>query len=189
VQVSFRSIFLSSVAAALFAVPAFAEIKIGVIDYVRLRQESPQAKAVEETLRAEFGPRYTQLVNADKALKDRNEKLQKEVATMSADQRSKAEKELRDGVRELERKKSELQDDSNAKSNEEFKKLDRTLINEVREYAKAQNFDLVIAEGVIYNTPTVDITAAVLQSLLARAPKPAAAPAGAPAPAKPPAKP
>ena len=32
----------------------------------------------------------------------------------------------------------------------------------MREYAKAQNFDIVIAEGVIYATPTVDITAAVL---------------------------
>ena len=68
-------------------------------------------------------------------------------------------------------------------------KLQRSLIGEVREYAKAQNFDIVIAEGVIYATPTVDITPQVLQALQARAPKPAAAPAAAPAPAKPPAKP
>ena len=108
---------------------------------------------------------------------------------MSPDQRTKAEKELRDGARDLERKKQELQDDSNAKRNEEMNKLQRSLIGEVREYAKAQNFDIVIAEGVIYATPAVDITPAVLQALLARAPKPAAAPAGAPAPAKPAAKP
>ena len=66
-------------------------------------------------------------------------------------------------------------------------KLQRSLVAEVREYAKAQNFDIVIAEGVIYATPTVDITGAVLAALNARAPKPAAAPAAAPA--KPPAKP
>ena len=65
-------------------------------------------------------------------------------------------------------------------------KLQRLLFGEVREYAKAQNFDIVIAEGVLYATPTVDITAAVLALLQSRAPKPAA---GAPAPAKPPAKP
>jgi hypothetical protein len=60
----------------------------------------------------------------------------------------------------------------------------------VREYAKAQNFDLVIADGVIYHTATVDITPQILQSLVSRAPKPAgAAPASAPAPTKPPAKP
>ena len=71
-----------------------------------------------------------------------------------------------------------MQDDSNVKRQEEMNKLQRSLISEVREYAKAQNFDIVIAEGVIYATPTVDITAAVLQALNARAPKPAA-PAGA----------
>jgi outer membrane protein len=181
VQVSFRKVILGSLLAATFAMPAMAEIKIGFVDYPRLFEESPQAKTVQEALRAEFGPRLQQLVTQEQGLKVRGDKLQKDVATMTPDQRSKAEKDLRDAARELERKKGELQDDSNAKRQEEMNKLQRTLIGEVREYAKAQNFDLVIAEGVIYSTPSIDITTAVLQALNARAPKPAAAPA-APAP-------
>ena len=174
----------------MLAAPAMAEIKVGVIDYARLLDESPQAKVVTEALRAEFGPRLQQLQTQEAALKAKGEKLQKDVATMTPDQRTKAEKDLRDGARELDRKKQEWQDDSNAKRNEEMNKLQRSLIGEVRDYAKAQNFDIVIAEGVIYATPTVDITAAVLTALQARAPRPAAAPAGAaPAPAKPAAKP
>lgn len=187
--VSFRKILMGSIAATLLAVPAMAEVKIGVIDYAKLLEDSPQAKQVQDTLRAEFGPRYQQLVASENALKAKSEKLQKDAATMSPDQRTKAEKELRDGARELERKKQEWQDDSNAKRNDEMNKLQRSLIGEVRDYAKAQNFDIVIAEGVIYATPAVDITPAVLQALLSRGPKPAAAPAGAPAPAKPAAKP
>ena len=186
-QFSLRKILLGSLAAAVFAVPAMAEIKIGVVDYARLFEDSPQAKVVRDSLQAEFGPRLQQLVTQDNALKARSEKLQKDVATMTPEQRSKAEKELRDAARELERKKGELQDDSNVKRQEEMTKLQRSLVAEVREYAKAQNFDIVIAEGVIYATPTVDITGAVLAALNARAPKPAAAPAAAPA--KPPAKP
>ena len=54
-------------------------------------------------------------------------------------------------------------------------RLQRTLIEEVRAYAKAQNFDLVIADGVIYSTPALDITPAILSALQAEAPKPAAA--------------
>ena len=38
--------------------------------------------------------------------------MQKDLATMAADQRTKAEKDLRDSAREIERKKAELQDDS-----------------------------------------------------------------------------
>jgi outer membrane protein len=189
VQVSIRKILVSAVIAASFAVPAMAEVKIGVVDYGRLFEDSPQAKALKEALNAEFGPRVQQLVSAEQALKARSEKFQKDSATMTADQKSKAEKDIRDGLRDLERRKGELQDDSNAKRQEEMNKLQRTLIGEVREYAKAQNFDIVIADGVIYHTATVDITPAVLSSLNSRAPKPAGAPAAAPAPAKPPAKP
>jgi outer membrane protein len=197
VQGSLRKIILGSLGAMALAVPAMAaDLKIGVVDYARLFAESPQAKVVSESLQAEFGPRLQQLVTQDNALKAKGEKLQKDVATMTPDQRSKAEKDLRDAARELERKKGELQDDSNAKRQEEMNKLQRSLISEVREYAKSQSFDIVLADGVIYATPTVDITAQVLQALQARAPKaPASAPAtgapptGAPAPAKPPSKP
>lgn len=190
-QFLIRKLLLASLAATAFAMPAMAEIKIGVVDYARLFDESPQAKVVRDALQAEFGPRLQQLVTQDNALKARGDKLQKDVATMTPDQRSKAEKDMRDAARELDRKKQELQDDSNAKRQEEMNKLQRSLIGEVREYAKAQNFDIVIAEGIIYATPTVDITAQVLAALNAKAPKPAAAaPAAAPAaPAKPPAKP
>lgn len=174
-QVSFRKILLISLAAATLAAPAVAQVKVGVIDYAKLLEESPQAKVVQETLRSEFGPRYQQLIAQEQSLKTRNEKFAKDVATMTPDQKAKAEKELRDGLRELERKKQEWQDDSNAKRNDEMNKLQRALIGEVRDYAKAQNFDVVIAEGVIYATPAVDITTQVLQALQARAPKPAAA--------------
>ena len=187
-QDSFRKLLLGSLLVVAFAVPAAAaEIKVGVINYARLFEESPQAKVVRESLQAEFGPRLQQLVTQENALKAKGEKLQKDVATMTPDQRSKAEKELRDSVRELERKKGELQDDSNAKRQEEMNRLQRSLITEITEYAKSQNYDIVIAEGVIYATPTVDITAAVLQALQSRAGRAPAA--GAPAPAKPPAKP
>jgi len=189
VQVSFRKILLGSLIAATFSMPAAAELKVGVVDIAKLFEESPQAKVVQENLKAEFGPRLQQLIAQEQALKTRNEKYQKDGATMAVDQRTKAEKDLRDSARELDRKKQELQDDSNAKRQEEMNKLQRSLIGEVRDYAKAQSFDIVIAEGVIYATPTVDITAQVLAALNARAPKPAAAPAGATTPAKPPAKP
>ena len=189
-QVSLRKILLGSLAALVFAVPAMAEVKVGVVDYARLLSESSQAKTLTEALEAEFGPRYQQLVTQDRALKAKAEKLQKDEATMSADQRSKVEKEIRDGARELDRKGKELKDDSEAKRNEEFVKLQRMIDNEVRDYAKAQSFDIVLMNGVIYATPTVNITDGVLQALAAHAPKATAAPAaGATAPAKPPAKP
>jgi outer membrane protein len=163
--------------AAVVTTPAWGEVKIAVVDYGRLVEESPQAKAALEAIRNEFIPRQREIQQQEAALKAKEEKLAKDGATMTPEQRSRAEKELRDGVRDLTRKRGEVQDDLNARRTEEMSRLQRTLIEEVRAYAKAQNFDLVIADGVIYAAPAMDITPAILSSLQARAPKAGAAPA------------
>ena len=179
--------WMIAVAGTLAALPAWAELKIGVVDYGKLMESSPQAKVVVEAIRTEFTPRQKDLQNQQTTLKTKEDKLQKDGATMTEDQRTRAEKELRDSYRELSRKQQEVQDDFNARRNEEMSRLQRTLIEEVRVYAKAQNFDLVIADGVIYSTPTLDITPAILTALQSHAPSPAAARPAAPPPA--PAKP
>src|SRR5579864_4231723 len=168
----------------LVASPAWAELKIGVVDYGRLVEESPQAKAALDSIRTEFTPRQRDLQNQQASLKAKEDRLQKDGATMSQDQRTNSEKDLRDGYRELQRKQSEVQDDFNARRNEEMSRLQKTLIEQVRIYAKAQNFDLILADGVIYTTPTIDITPAILAQLQAH---PGAAKSGTPAtPASPP---
>src|ERR1700753_4130858 len=184
----------------LVASPAWAELKIGVVDYGRLVEESPQAKTALDSIRTEFTPRQSDLQNQQASLKTKEEKLQKDGATMSQEQRSNSEKDLRDSYRELQRKQSEVQDDFNARRNEEMSRLQKILIEQVRIYAKAQHFDLVIADGVIYSTPTIDITPAILAQLQANpglvgshakgaAPTSAPGPTSAAAPAaKPPGK-
>jgi len=175
-----------AVATLAMTTPAIAEVKIAYVDYGRLQEESPQAKAALDAIRTEFTPRQRELQTQQQSLKAKEDKLQKDAATMTPEQRTRAEKELRDGLRELQRKQGEVQDDFNARRNEELSRLQRTLIEEVRTYAKAQSFDLVIADSVIYSTPSVDITPAILSMLQSRGAKPAAsapAPAGAPKPA------
>ena len=174
--------------AAAFAAPAHAELKIGVLDYGRLMDESPQGKVLLESLRNEAASKQRELQGTAQGLQTKQDKLNKDRATMTPDQVSRAEKELRDGQRDLARRQSEIQDDFNARRNEEMSKLQRTLLAEVQTYARGQNFDLVITDGVIYANPTLDVTAGVLQVLQARGPAPAAsttrpaAPAPAPRP-------
>jgi outer membrane protein len=179
-------VWIVAAGAALAALPAAAaEPKIGVVDFQRLAIESPQGKAVMESMRAEFAPRERTLQAQGQAVKAKEEKLQKDGATMSEDQRARSEKELRDGARDFERARGELQDDETARRNEELSRLQRTIVEEVRTYGKAQGFDLILAqEGVIYNASASDITPAVLTALQARGGSSAAAKPPAP-PAKP----
>jgi outer membrane protein len=175
---------------ALATLPAWAEPKIGIVDFQRLAEESPQGKAVSESMRAEFAPRQRTLEAQNQSVKAKQEKLTKDGATMSEDQRARAEKDLRDSARDYERARAEAQDDFNARRSEEMSRLQRTLIEEVRTYAKSQSYDMVLAgDIVLYQTPTYDITPQVLAALQARGggtAKPAAPAAPtAPAPTSP----
>lgn len=179
-------VWLIAAGGAVAALPATgAEVKIAVVDFQRLAVESPQGKAVQESIRAEFAPRQRTLQAQEQAMKAKEDRLQKDGATMSEDQRTRAEKELRDSARDLERARSEAQDDFNARRNEALSRLQRTIIEEVRSYGKAQNYDLILDQGgVIYNASATDITPAVLSALQARGGGPAST-----KPATPPAKP
>jgi outer membrane protein len=156
------------VALAAAAAPARADLKIGVVNYAKLMQESPQAKAAQDALRGEFAGKQKELQGQQQALKTKEESLQRDSATMSADQRSQAERDLRDGNRELQLKVNQYQDDFNARQNEELSKLQKTLVEEVQTYAQGQKFDLVLADGVIFASPVLDITPQVLTALQAR---------------------
>jgi len=178
--------WLIAAGSALATLPAWADPKIGVVDFQKLAVESPQGKAVIEAMRAEFSPRERTLQAQGQAMKAKEDRLQKDGATMSDDQRARAEKELRDGARDFERKRGELQDDETARRNEEFSRLQRTIVEEVRSYGKAQNYDLILAqEGVIYNASASDITPAVLSALQARGGAGTAAKPATTTPAKP----
>ncbi len=178
--------WLMAAGTALAVVPAWAEPKIGVVDPQRLLLESPQGKAMADAMQAEFAPRQRTLQAQQQSIKTKEDKLQKDGATMSEDQRLRAEKELRDSARDFERAKGEFQDDVTARRNEEMSRLQRTLGEEVRNYAKAQNYDIILSgESVIFAAPSYDITPAILTALQARAgasTKPAATPAPAPKP-------
>jgi outer membrane protein len=189
-----RSVVISAmlaVGAVAAAAPAWAvDLKIGVVQYARLMQESPQAKAAQDALRGEFSGKQKELQTQQAALKAKEESLQKDGATMTVEQRTKVEKDLRDGNRELQQKVQEYQDDFNARQNEELSKLQKALVEEVQTYAQGEKFDLVLADGVIFASPTLDITPQVLAALQAhgvRAPSGGSSSgAGAAKPATPP---
>jgi outer membrane protein len=164
----------------LLAQAASAEAKIGVVNFQKLLEEAPQTKTIMQALENEFAPRRRELLTMQNDLKARDEKLQRESAVMSEADRAKAEKTLRDGQREFSRKAGEFQDDASTRRNEELGKVQKYLVQEIQTYSAAQNYDLVIGEGVFYAKSNLDMTAAVLAVL---ATKPATLPPSAPAPA------
>jgi outer membrane protein len=151
--------------AAAPAHAAAAGLRIAVVNYAQLVQESPQAQAANASLRAEFAPKERSLQAEASELKAREDTLKKNEATMTQDQRDQAEIDLRERYQALAQKQSEIQDDVNARRNELMSQLQHTLVQVVQRYAKEQRFDLVLADGVIYADSALDITPAILTAL------------------------
>jgi outer membrane protein len=170
----------AALAAGLVQAQAQTEMKIGVVNFNRLMQDSPQGKATMEALKVEFAPKQQDLVKLQAALKAKADALEKNRATMTADQVTKAEKELRDGQRDLSQRNTDYNEDANTRQNEEMSKLEAVLVKEVQAYAQAQKFDLVmVSQGVVYSASNIDITPNVLAVLKVSSTAPAApAPAG-----------
>jgi len=166
--------------AAMAAAPLAqaAEMKIGYINFARLVEESPQAKAAQTTLEGEFMPRQRDVAAQQKTLEEKSDRLKREAAVMSEADRTKTEREVRDLELTVTRRFKELQEDLNLRRNEELGRMQRALLMEVQSYAKANGFQLVLSEGVLYAAEAIDITPQVVASLKAKAP--AAAPAAPP---------
>lgn len=168
---------------ALMAAPGAllqaAELKVGVVNVRQLMEDSPQARAATRAIEDEFAPRKRELENLQKELKARDEKFQREAAVMSEADRAKAERDLRETQRDFQRRAQQFQEDVNVRQNEEIGRMQRTLLEEIQTYAKAQNYDVILGDGVLYAKDAINVTAAVLGALEGKSKAPAkpAAPA------------
>ena len=152
--------------------------KIGVVNTDRLLQESPQFLAAQAALNNEFAPDLKEIQAMGQALNTKQEKLRKDVATMSAAQRAAAEAELNEGAIDFEARQKKTQDRATAREEEEMAKVRRAVLEEVQKYARANGFSVILSAGVLYADNSMDVTAPILEAL--KNAKPAAA-----APARP----
>ena len=149
-----------------FALPAAAqELKIGVVNVPLLMERAPQTKAAMDALQEEFAPRQREFTAKAKELDDLMARVQKDAAVMGETERRNADKQLRDLQREVARLQTEFQEDLNLRQNEELGNLKRSLLAEVRQYAETQGFDLVVGDGVLFASTTVNITDEVLVAI------------------------
>ena len=146
-----------------FAFPAAAqEVKIGVVNIPVLMERAPQTKAAMDALQEEFAPRQREYLAREKELQDLTVKVQKDVAVMGETERRNAEKNLRDLRRDVERLGKEV---LNLRHNEELAKLQRSVLKQVQDYAVAEGYDLVVGDGVLFASTSINITEEVLRTV------------------------
>lgn len=168
---SFASQTMCKALAALVLLPALAlpalaqEVKIGVVNINVLMEQSPQAQVAMEALQEEFAPRQRTILAKQKEFEDLTEKANRDAAVMGETERRNTERQLRDMQRDLQRMQEEFREDLNLRRNEEIGNLQRSLLKEVQDYAQEAGFDLIMGDGVLYASSSVNITEAVLEAM------------------------
>jgi outer membrane protein len=142
-----------------------AEPKLGYVDAARLLEEAPQASAASNQLKQEFASREKEIINAQRELKELEDKLARDGVIMSETEQKKLELDVLSGKRELRRKQEELKEDFNIRRNDEIGKLQKFIKQAIEDVGKEGEFDLIFYEGISFANPKLDITDQVLKRL------------------------
>lgn len=149
----------------LVAGVSHAELKIGFVNVAKVLEKAPQAAKAKTRLETEFSPRDKALNSQMKEIKSLEDKLSKDAAVMSDEERRRIEKDILDKKRDAARAQQEFQEDFNMRRNEELGNLQKRIVEAVRALAKEESFDLLLTDGVIYANDQIDVTARVQQKL------------------------
>jgi outer membrane protein len=159
--------------AALLVLPgvvnaqAADSLKIGVVNVGRLLQESPQAQAARESLEEEFAPRRRDIVAMQTALDGKASALQKNAEVMGAAERERAERDVRNEERAIVRSQNEFREDLDLRNNEAIGRIQQDVMREISGFAEGAGYDLILADGIVFATKSIDITEPVLERLRA----------------------
>ncbi len=145
------------------------ELKIGVVNAGKVLEQSPQKTQALARLEKEFLSRVKSLDKKHKDLRAAQEKLAKDGAILSADERKAKERSILSEQRELKRLQDEYSEDLSIRRNEELRKLEKEIAETIVNLAKTESYDLVVYQGVIYASDKADMTAKVLELLKAKA--------------------
>lgn len=154
------------VALLAISAPAFAEMKIAVLNYQMALLESDVAKKYAQDSEKRFGPRVQKLKTLEEQAKKLQDNLIKNSAKMQQAERERLELELNQKARDFQLQSKELNDSKMKADQDMLKILKPKLDKAVEDSLKAGGYDLVLESGAVVDVkPQYDITKQVIDRL------------------------
>jgi outer membrane protein len=155
-------------AVGMFAVQAAsAQVKVGFVNVAKVLELAPQAEAARNRIEREFAPKDRELLQQQKDVRSLEDRLVKNAAVLSEAERQRKETEIRAAKRDLRRAQDEFREDLNLRRSQELSKLQQEVTEVIQTLAKAEKYDLIVSDGVIFAGKRVDITDKILERLRA----------------------
>lgn len=158
------SIFIVSVNCT-FSVFA-GEIKVGIVDTVKILRESAPAIKAQKEIEQEFSPRDEQVKKMAAGVKALQEKLENESNNMSETEQRNLERKLASLSREYQRAQRQMQEDFSIRQNDERSLLVEYINKAINDIATVEEYDLIFhLQDTVYRSERIDITEQVMKAL------------------------
>ncbi|MDE1165977.1 MAG: OmpH family outer membrane protein [Pseudomonas sp.] len=153
-------------AATLAATPAFADMKIAVLNYQSALLESDAAKQYAVDAEKKFGPQLTKLKTLESSAKGIQDRLVAGGDKMQQPERERLELDFKQKARDFQFQSKELNEAKAAADRDMLKVLKPKLDGAVEEVIKNGGFDLVLERGAVIDVkPQYDITRQVIERM------------------------
>ena len=147
----------------MLATPAFAEMKVAVLNYQMALLESDAAKRYAVDAEKKFGPQLNKLKTLESDAKRIQDRLVKGGDKMPQAERERLELEFKQKARDFQFQSKELNESKAVADREMLKQLKPKLDSAVEAVIKAGNYDLVLERGsVVEVKPQYEITSQVI---------------------------
>jgi outer membrane protein len=153
-------------AAAIFAVtPAFAQVKIAIIDTSKALAETTEIKKVEADMQVKFKPRQERLALLQKEMETLQGQLTTMAGKLTPQAQGQMENDLKRKQKDYTRLGEDLQADVEASRGDILNKAGSQMDAVVKAYATAHNIDVVIdVSNAMYFKPDLEITKQITEA-------------------------
>lgn len=141
------------------------QTSIGFVDIPYIINNAPQAVEAERRLEREFAPREDELKLQRQELADVSDKLKGQALELNESEIAQLNREMRNLERRIKRDEQDFREELNIQKNNEFKKVRILVLEAIAKFGQANNYDLIVSDGVLYANKQIDVTEKILDSL------------------------
>jgi outer membrane protein len=157
--------FAQTSVAPAAAAPTSSGIKVGYVDMQRLIDNSPQYVDALVRLKREFTSRDEAIKADDAKLATRKQHYDRDNAIMTKEDADALKREVEASERANKRLKDDNRAEYNARATAENNRAFKAIQDGLIEFGRTQGYDLIVIGPVVYASPRVDVTDAILQRL------------------------
>ncbi|MBA2484122.1 MAG: OmpH family outer membrane protein [Nitrosomonas sp.] len=143
-----------------------SDIKIGIVNTVKILRESAPTISAQKKIEKEFSPREEQIKKMAANVEALQKQLEDESKDLNETEQREMERKLATLSREYQRAQRQLQEDFSMRQNDERGLIVEHINEAINKIAELENYDLIFhLQDTVYRSERIDITDQVMKAL------------------------